>query len=173
MNIKKVLAVTSAILMMTTLIGCTAETENSTNSGKVETSQNLDNKNNEKTESITEATTEAKDVTEETKEQVVYDENDVLIVYTGIEQGDILTDAKFNFRIENNSEKALTISSDNVSVNGCTISGMVYEEIAAGKKVNTSIELYDYEMEENGNRKEAQRSCAMAGVPFCAFHRKG
>lgn len=159
MNIKKVLAVTSAILMMTTLIGCTAETENSTNSGKVETSQNSENKvtkennkkdENEEAEVTAKSTPEEKNEADETKEQVVYDENDVLIVYTGIEQDDILTDAKFNFRIENNSEKALTISSDNVSVNGYTISGMVYEEIAAGKKVNTSIELYDYEMEENG-----------------------
>lgn len=159
MKFNKFLAVISAILMMSTLIGCTSGTESSINSGKVETLQNSESEvskeddkkdENKESEAAAELTADEKNEAKEVKEQVIYDENDVLIVYTGIEQGDIFTDAKFNFRIENNSEKALIFSSDNISVNGYTISGFVYEDIAAGKKVNTSLDLYAHEMEENG-----------------------
>ncbi len=52
--------------------------------------------------------------------------------------------------LENKSEKDLTVNLETLIVNDFIISNYFYEEISAGKKVNTTIDLTPYELEAAG-----------------------
>lgn len=80
-------------------------------------------------------TTKETEVTIE--EQVLVDQDDVKI--TAKSMSSSLFGPELNILIENNSDTDLCIQTRNASVNGYMVETMISEEVAAGKKSNTSI----------------------------------
>ena len=71
------------------------------------------------------------------EEQVLYDENNIKITATGMEDGWLGTELKL--LLENNSDKSITVQARNANVNGFMVSTMMSVDIAAGKKANDSL----------------------------------
>lgn len=82
--------------------------------------------------------------------EVVYDNGDIKITYTGYEAEKLFKSAKLNFLIENNSSKNIKVSNFSLNINGYTVGTWFYEEVPAGKKSNTEMSLYSRELEANG-----------------------
>lgn len=83
------------------------------------------------------------------KYQVVYNKNNIKVYYTGCDQESLFTEAKFNFLVENNSKKAVTVSADNMSINDYAMTDLFYAQCAAGKKTNESISVYSDDLKKN------------------------
>ena len=93
--------------------------------------------------------TEATKVPEVTiTETVLYDANDVKITATGIETGGHGVDIKL--LVENNTQRNIALSGDNVVVNGVSMSGWMYIDAAAGKKANGTLTLDSDSLETAG-----------------------
>lgn len=73
-------------------------------------------------------------------EKTVYDYNGIRITAKELGASWLGTDIKL--LVENNSTENITISADAFVVNGITIDGSMYIDVAAGKKANDSITLY-------------------------------
>lgn len=171
---KKIFITIALIANVVALNGCT-EVEEKAVSGKVSTSASESSENgtvsvgadqnapeNSKTEEskaekeeseeisseIPEQTENSKEVKQEAN-QIIYDENGIKITYKGFSQGGLFENASFDFMIENNSDKDITVSSDKVSLNDFVINNFLYEKIGAGKKTNSGVSVYDYELEQN------------------------
>ena len=71
------------------------------------------------------------------EEQVLYDENDIKITATGIEDGWLGTELKL--LIENNTDQSITVQAKNANVNGYMVTTMMSADVAAGKKANDSF----------------------------------
>ncbi|MBQ7009700.1 MAG: hypothetical protein IJN05_10915 [Ruminococcus sp.] len=82
-------------------------------------------------------------------EQIIYDANNIKVTYKGFSQKGLFQNASFDFLIENNSDKAIQVTSRNVSLNDYTISNFLYEEVGAGKKCNSGVTIYESELELN------------------------
>lgn len=82
--------------------------------------------------------TDEKDNNEVTvEEQVLYDENDIKITATGLEDSMLGTELKL--LIENNSSKSITVQAGNANVNGYMVPTMMSADVASGKKANNSL----------------------------------
>ena len=79
---------------------------------------------------------------------VLYDANGVKITYNGIET-DMFGDVDIKLMIENNTSNTILIQNRNTSVNGFMIDGILSSEITPGKKVNTSLSLWETDLDEN------------------------
>ncbi len=93
-------------------------------------------------EVITDVESEAEETTDTSQEvtieeQVLYDENNIKITATGMEDGWLGTELKL--LLENNSDKSITVQARNANVNGFMVSTMMSVDIAAGKKANDSL----------------------------------
>ena len=82
------------------------------------------------------------------EETVVYDENDIKITVTGLEEGWSGMDVKV--LVENNTEDDVYLSVDTVIVNGVTMYGSGYVEVSAGQKANDTLTIYSDELERAG-----------------------
>jgi hypothetical protein len=71
------------------------------------------------------------------EEQVIYDENDIKITATGLEEGWMGTELKL--LIENNSSQNITVQARNANVNGYMVDTMMSADVAAGKKANDEL----------------------------------
>ena len=71
------------------------------------------------------------------EEQVLYDDNNIKITATGLEDGWMGTELKL--LIENNSDKSVTVQARNANVNGFMVSTIMSADVAAGKKANDSL----------------------------------
>jgi hypothetical protein len=55
-----------------------------------------------------------------------------------------------NVHLENTTDTTLMFALENVSVNGYMVNALFATEVAAGKQANTSITIFDTELENNG-----------------------
>lgn len=95
------------------------------------------------------------------EETVVYDGSDIKITLKDIETGWLGLDIKL--LVENYTNKNIVLSGENVVVNGVTMSCYMYIEVAAGKKTNGTITIY------NDNLDLAQIK-GIAWVQTCDAH---
>lgn len=79
---------------------------------------------------------------------VVYDANGVKVTANGLETGFTGTDLKL--LVENSTDRNLALSGMDVVVNGVTMTGYLYIDVAAGKKANGSLSLYADTLETAG-----------------------
>lgn len=79
---------------------------------------------------------------------VLYDENNIKIVYKGISEDGLSPQAMLY--IENNTEQNITVQIRDESINGFMISGIFSSEISKGKKALSGISFLDTYLEENG-----------------------
>lgn len=93
------------------------------------------------TEEVTEAET-AKAIN-----QVVYDDNNIKVTYTGIEETSRKVEIKL--LIENNTNYTCAVQNRNLSVNGYMISGSMNAVVSSQKKCNDSLSIYKSSLEEN------------------------
>lgn len=139
---KKLIALMLVLgLMMTMLAACVSTT----------TSDDGKKLSNSSTESSKEQGGEEDPQTPEEvtlAETVIYDENDIKITVTGLDEGWAGPEVKV--LVENNSNQNIAFSTDEFVINGVTMPGFGYVEAAAGKKTNDSIMLYSSYLEMAG-----------------------
>lgn len=70
-------------------------------------------------------------------EQVLYDDNDIKITATSLEDSLFGTDLKV--LIENNSSQNITVQARNANINGYMVSTMMSDDVASGKKANGEL----------------------------------
>ena len=95
----------------------------------------------EPTEEVTEAETA------EAINQVVYNDNNIKVTYTGIEETSRKVEIKL--LIENNTNYTCAVQNRNLSVNGYMISGSMNAVVSSQKKCNDSLSIYKSSLEEN------------------------
>lgn len=100
-------------------------------------------------DAITENTVAEDTTTEITiEEQILYDDNNIKITATGIEDG--WHGTNLNLLIENNSNQSITVQARNANVNGYMVSTMMSADVAAGKKANDSLTFETSGLKECG-----------------------
>lgn len=83
-------------------------------------------------------------------EKLLYDQDNVKIYYLGITAGSTyLGGSNINLRIENNSSKGLMVQTRDFSVNGFMTDCVFSCEVAAGKKANSDIKVYQSALDQN------------------------
>ncbi|SEM38789.1 hypothetical protein SAMN04487770_13632 [Butyrivibrio sp. ob235] len=82
------------------------------------------------------------------EEQVLYDENDIKITATGME--DSWAGTKLTLLIENNSAKGITVQARNANVNGYMVDTMMSADVSAGKKSNDGLTFQTSGLKECG-----------------------
>lgn len=94
--------------------------------------------------------TSTEDITTEItiEEQVLYDENDIKITATGLEDSWLGTELQI--LIENNSSQSITIQARNANVNGYMVPTVMSADVAAGKKANDSLTFETSGLKECG-----------------------
>lgn len=115
----------AAVMAGTALTGCGSDGE--IDKAIVETE--------DEEEAVEEQEAEVEEVTIE--EAVLLDESGIKITTTGMEDGWMGTELKL--LIENNSDTDVTVQARNSSVNGFMVETMLSEDVATGKKANTTL----------------------------------
>lgn len=89
--------------------------------------------------------------TQPVQECVVVDQNNIKFIVTSLPYEDGFWGQRINIYLENNTDKLLMYSLDNVSINGYMVDGSVLfsTEVAPHKKENTSITIFTSALEEN------------------------
>lgn len=92
------------------------------------------------------ATDEGEAITIE--EQVIYDENDIKITATGLDEGWL--GAELKLLIENNSDQSITVQARNANVNGFMVGTTMSADVASGKKANDKLTFETSGLKECG-----------------------
>ena len=148
---RKLLAIILLICVMTScLSGCVISLDDTTrpvNNDNINNTQ-PDPENGEGTKPSNDATEPpvSKDVTVE--ETVLYDQNDVKITLKSMSEGWL--GMEFKLLVENNTSHNIVLSAGLFVVNGITVSGSAYIDVAAGKKSNDELVFYTSELEQAG-----------------------
>lgn len=87
------------------------------------------------------------ETTTKAQEVVLYNENDIKITYVEKTSNYLSTD--FKLLIENDSSKNITVSVENLTVNGFTVNTFFYAQVASGKKANEKLEVLNTYLENN------------------------
>ncbi len=74
-------------------------------------------------------------------EQVIYDTDGIKITVKGLEES-TMAGSLIRVLVENDTERNIAFSGDLFVVNGVTMPGYLYADVAAGMKANDAIELY-------------------------------
>ena len=82
-------------------------------------------------------------------EAVVYDENNIKITVTGIDNNSFWG-KEIKFLVENNTSNNISVSGSTFVVNGITIYGAMNINVAAGKKANDSLIFMSANLEAAG-----------------------
>lgn len=82
-------------------------------------------------------------------EQVIYDSEGIRITVRGLEEN-TMAGTRIRILVENGTEHNIAFSGDLFVVNGVTVPGYLYTEVAAGMKSNDAIELYSDTLEAAG-----------------------
>lgn len=85
--------------------------------------------------------------TNEMGEELI-NENGIRIVGKYVEEGSVWGNGVVLY-IENNTERTILVSADDLSINGFMITGYLYEKIKPGKKAISSMILSSTDLEEN------------------------
>ena len=87
------------------------------------------------------------------KEEVVYNKNDVKIIYKGCEFHSITDYVSINLRVENNSNKNISLDlNGDIEVNGYSLDSYLYESVNKKSKKNLSFNAHG--LSENDIKKE-------------------
>lgn len=81
-------------------------------------------------------------------ETVLYEDESYKVTATGMEE--TIWGTEIKILLENNTDRNIVLSGDVFVVNGITMSGSLYLDVAAGKKANGEITLHDNELETAG-----------------------
>lgn len=133
---KKWLALNLSLLLMAmTVIGC----------GTSGNEQDADSESNVQAE---ETSKDAQETAVSIEEQVLYDDKDIKITATGLEDGWMGTELKL--LIENNSSQGITVQARNANVNGYMVTTLMSVDVAAGKRANDSLTFETSGLKECG-----------------------
>lgn len=144
---KALVLIIVSVLLLGCLSGCDLSVNDETRN--VYTEGTGSPANSETATGTTEQTsTEATQVEATIAQTVVFDQNNVKITAVELVDGWIGTEVKLT--VENNTNKNIALSGDNFVVNGITVSGYLYIDVAAGKKSNDVITFYSEELEKAG-----------------------
>jgi hypothetical protein len=80
--------------------------------------------------------------------EALYNDNDIIISYTGLEVDK--SQIKFNFYVENNSDKDITVYLSDTAIDGYMVNVTCAIEVSAGKKANKYAFTYQKYLDENG-----------------------
>lgn len=145
---RKMRSVVAALCFALCVTGCGSEAPKE-DKKIAEVSKDGDTKETEeKKEEETKEETEAAKGDATVTEQVLYDENEIKITATGLE--DSIWGKELQLLIENNMDKSITVQVRKLSVNGFMIEPMMSEDVASGKKANSSITMMSNELETCG-----------------------
>lgn len=86
--------------------------------------------------------------------QVIYDKDGIRVSVTGLEE-DAWTGTKVWMLLENNTDRNIVLTGDVFVINGVTVQGYLYAEVAAGMKSNDALELFTEVLETAGIEKIA------------------
>ncbi len=81
-------------------------------------------------------------------EEILYDDGGITIIAKGLSEEFIGT--ALNLLIENNTNQSITVQARNTSVNGYMISPIMSEDVAPGKRANTTMVFMSSKLEDNG-----------------------
>lgn len=122
---KQILTITLTLALVLGLAGCGTDEPEATSPS-----------------SLTVPTLTAMDQTEPVlAEQVIYDAEGIRITVKGMEEN-TMTGTDIRILVENGTDRNIAFSGDLFVVNGVTVPGYLYAEVAAGTKTNDAIELY-------------------------------
>lgn len=141
---KKTIALILALCMVASLITACSGDEQQLSSTQP---NNVSGSSTEEPEAPAE--TEAPEVQTEIAEAVLYDNNGYKVTVTGIDNGSIFG-KEINLLVENTTDKNVALSGDTFVVNGIAMYGMLYIEVAAGKKANGSLTLLQDDLDVAG-----------------------
>lgn len=83
--------------------------------------------------------------------QLLHEQNGIAVYYVKNTGATWLVDDGIKFFVQNDTDKNVVVSTDNVTVNDFTLDlAMLYAETEAYKKANDIMEFYSSELEENG-----------------------
>ena len=145
---KAFLIILALVILCGSLAGCIelpVEVTQNVHNGNQNGGQNTGNGTGNTTAPNAVATSPQEVTVEKT---VVYDQNNVKITVTGLENGWLGKELKL--LVENNTTHNIALSADEFIINGITVIGFAYIEVAAGKKANGSFEFYSTTMEVAG-----------------------
>lgn len=80
-------------------------------------------------------------------EEVLYDENDVKITYTGMIEDTL--GININLLVENSSDKSVTVQVRDFSIDGSSTDAICSIDVAPGTKTNDDISIFSSEFEKN------------------------
>ena len=80
--------------------------------------------------------------------KVIYDKNDIKITFQGFDNDGYMP--KFLFQIVNNSDRNISLMSDNESVNDCMVTTILATSVAAGKRATDDMVMYPSDLKDNG-----------------------
>ena len=91
-------------------------------------------------------------VTEEAaKEIVIYEKDGIKITY--VESSEDFLANNFKLLVDNQTSRNITVSTENLSVNGFSVDSWFYAQVAAGKKKNENLEIYSSSLTDNNIAK--------------------
>ena len=161
---KKIFALLLAITMLVLCTACFEGEGGSTIKATGEGGSPTKSQDNSQPTTATTPTTEPKKNEEITiVETVIYDDNGVKITVKGLTEG--WTGPEVKVLVENSSDKNIVFSGSEYVVNGVTISGYAYIDVAAGKKTNSTISLNEDDLEIAG----IQNIATIKGMDFHVF----
>lgn len=82
------------------------------------------------------------------EEQVLFETNGIKVTAKEITNGFLGPELKI--LVENASDKDITLELDDIAVNDYMVTAFLYEEVAAGKKSNTSFSIYSSTLKDAG-----------------------
>ena len=89
------------------------------------------------------------DVNSSIAEQVVYDENNIKVTATELTYEEYYGPT-ISFLVENNSDKDISVSTENVTVNNIVFSAYMYSDLKAGKKAYSDMSFYETDLASYG-----------------------
>lgn len=91
--------------------------------------------------------------------KVIFDENGLKVTYKEIKSDSFSTEIKLAF--ENNSDRSYDVTIDDFSIDGYSINAMFYVQVASGKSSNSSIEVLDSYLKDNGLSADSIKQVTM------------
>ena len=93
--------------------------------------------------------------------EVIFDEKGLKITYKGTEADDLNVGTDIKLAFENNSDRSYDVTIDDFSIDGYSINAMFYVQVASGKSSNSSIEVLDSYLEDNGLSADSIKQVTM------------
>lgn len=142
---RRILLLMLTLSMIMSLVACGSnETSDPTPPISYEAGDNMSSEDESESKSLPKIDTEAITI----EEQVLFDEAGIKVTATDLESGLFGTEIKV--LVENNTEDTKVVQAQYTVVNGYMIQNLFSAEVAAGKKSNDTITLYQNEMDASG-----------------------